>query len=50
VVRRDRGAGLAHALVEVEGHVADGDKRLDRLSAKRRAVALGGYAVPLGNV
>ena len=48
VLRRERGAGLAHALVEVEGHVSDDDQRLDRLSAKRRAVALGGYAVPVG--
>ena len=48
VLRRERGAGLAHGLAEVEGHVADDDRRLDRLSAKRRAVALGGYAVPLG--
>jgi hypothetical protein len=48
VLRREPGAGLSHALVEVEGHVADDDRRLNRLSAKRRAVALGGYAVPLG--
>jgi len=48
VLRREPGAGLARALVEVEGHVADDDQRLDRLLAKRRAVALGGYAVPVG--
>ena len=48
VLRREGGGGLAHALVEVEGHLADDDQRLDRLSAKRRAVALGGYAVPVG--
>jgi chorismate mutase len=48
VLRREPGAGLAHALVEVEGHVADDDQRLDRLLAKRRAVVLGGYAVPVG--
>jgi len=48
VLRRERGAGLAHALVEVEGRVSDDDQRLHRLSATRRAVALGGYAVPVG--
>jgi hypothetical protein len=48
VLRRELRAGLAHALIEVEGHVADDDQRLDRLLAKRRAVALGGYAVPVG--
>jgi chorismate mutase / prephenate dehydratase len=47
LLRRERGAGLAHALVEVEGHVATDDKRLDGLSAQRRALALGGYAVPV---
>ncbi len=48
LLRRERGAGLAHALVEVDGHVSDDDARLDRLTAKRRAQALGGYAVPVG--
>jgi chorismate mutase / prephenate dehydratase len=50
LLQRERGAGLAHALVEVEGYVAGDDHRLLRLSAKRRAVALGGYAVPVGTV
>jgi len=48
VLRREHGTGLTHALLEVEGHVADDDQRLDRLSPKRRAVVLGGYAVPAG--
>jgi len=48
VLTREHGTGLAHALLEVAGFVADDDPRLDRLSAKRRAVALGGYAVPAG--
>ena len=48
LLRRDPGAPVAHALVEVEGHVAADDKRLDTLAAARRPVVLGGYAVPVG--
>lgn len=48
LLRRERGAGVLQALVEVEGHVAEADQRLDRLSAKRRARLLGGYAKPVG--
>jgi chorismate mutase / prephenate dehydratase len=48
LLRRYPGAPVAHALVEVEGHVAAGDKRLDSLDAARRPVVLGGYAVPVG--
>ena len=43
-----RGTQVAHALVEVEGLVGDGDPRLARLSdADRPPVVLGGYAVPV---
>lgn len=48
LMQRERGSGLVQALVEVDGHVADDDRRLDRLSVKRRARVLGGYAVPVG--
>jgi hypothetical protein len=48
LLRRDPGAPQAHALVEVEGHVAADDKRLDTLAAARRPIVLGGYAVPMG--
>ena len=48
LLRRAPGAPVAHALVEVEGHVAADDKRLDTLAAARRPVVLGGYAVPVG--
>jgi chorismate mutase/prephenate dehydratase len=50
LLRRDPGAPVAHALVEVDGHVAAGDKRLDKLAIACRPIALGGYAVPLGGV
>jgi chorismate mutase len=50
LLRRDPGAGVAHALAEVEGFVPVDDKRLDKLSAtQRRPLALGGYAVPVGS-
>jgi chorismate mutase len=43
-----RGAHVSHALVEVEGVVADGDPRLALLTdADRPPVVLGGYAVPI---
>jgi chorismate mutase / prephenate dehydratase len=48
LMRRDPGAPVAYVLVEVEGHVAADDKRLNALGAARRPVVLGGYAVPLG--
>ncbi len=48
LIRRAPGAPVAHVLVEVEGHVAAGDKRLDALDAARRPIVLGGYAVPVG--
>ncbi len=50
LLRRDSGAPVAHALVEVEGHVAAADPRLDALAAARRPIVLGGYAVPVGGV
>ena len=37
-----------HLDLEVEGHVAADDKRLNALPAARRPVVLGGYAVPVG--
>jgi chorismate mutase len=44
-----RGTQIAHALIEVEGLVADGDPRLARITdADRPPVVLGGYAVPVG--
>ena len=46
LLRRDPGAPVAHALVEVEGFVAADDPRLDALDAARRPVVLGAYAVP----
>lgn len=48
LLRRDPGAPVAHALVEVEGHVAANDPRLDALPAAQRPLVLGGYAVPVG--
>ena len=48
LLRRDPGAPVAHALVEVEGHVAANDPRLAGLDAASRPVVLGGYAVPIG--
>jgi chorismate mutase / prephenate dehydratase len=47
VLRRDQGAPLAQALVEVDGHLPETDPRLDKLNGlSRRPVVLGGYAVP----
>ncbi len=49
VLRRDQGAPVAHALVEVDGAVDDDDSRLDAISAMlRRPVVLGAYAMPVG--
>ena len=49
VVRREPSAASARALVDVGGHVADGDPRLSALRLVERApVVLGAYAVPVG--
>lgn len=49
ILRRDAGAGVAHALVDVEGFVPDEDPRLAALpSALHPPVVLGAYAVPFG--
>jgi chorismate mutase/prephenate dehydratase len=48
ILRRDQGAQVAHALVEVDGDAGEGDPRLDAIGALlRRPVALGAYAVPV---
>jgi hypothetical protein len=48
ILRRDAGAQVAHALVEVEGYVTDADPRLAALpDVLRPPVVLGAYAVPL---
>jgi chorismate mutase / prephenate dehydratase len=47
ILRRDDGAPVAHALVEVDGYVADDDPRLAGIGAVlRRPVVLGAYAIP----
>ena len=47
ILRRDQGARVAHALVEVDGFLTDDDPRLAGLDAAlRRPVVLGAYAVP----
>ncbi len=47
ILRRDNGAQVAHALVEVDGHVTDDDPRLAGIDAAlRRPVVLGAYAIP----
>ena len=49
VLRRDPGALMAHALVDVDGFVADGDPRLAALqSVLRPPVVVGAYAVAVG--
>ena len=49
ILRRDPGTPAAHALVEVEGYVADDDPRLARLgSVLRPPVVLGAHAVAIG--
>lgn len=48
ILRRDPGAAVAHALVDVDGFVGDDDPRLSALqSVLRPPVVLGAYAVPL---
>ncbi len=48
LLRRDPHAQAAHALIEVEGLVADDDPRLARLpEALRPPVVVGAYAIPL---
>ena len=47
VLRREVGAPVAHALVDVAGNVADTDPRLDALgTGASRPIVLGAYAVP----
>jgi chorismate mutase / prephenate dehydratase len=47
ILRRDQGAPVAHALVEIDGFLTDQDERLARLDAVlRRPVVLGAYAIP----
>ncbi|MEJ0017765.1 MAG: chorismate mutase [Acetobacteraceae bacterium] len=47
IVRRDAGAQVAHALVEIDGFVTDDDTRLRGLDAVlHRPVVLGAYAMP----
>jgi chorismate mutase / prephenate dehydratase len=47
ILRRDQGAQVAHALVDVEGFLADDDRRVAGLGATlRRPVVLGAYAIP----
>jgi len=49
ILRRDPGVPAAHALVEVQGYVADDDPRLARLgSVLRPPVVLGAFAVGAG--
>jgi chorismate mutase/prephenate dehydratase len=48
ILRRDAGAQVAHALVDVEGYVVDGDARLSLLpELLGPPVILGAYAVPV---
>jgi chorismate mutase len=48
ILRRDQGASVAHALVEAEGHIEDGDPRLRQLGAVLQPpVVLGTYATPV---
>jgi chorismate mutase/prephenate dehydratase len=47
ILRRDPGVPVAHALVEVDGFLTEGDPRLASLDAVlRRPVVLGAYAIP----
>ena len=49
ILRRDQGAPVAHALVDVDGFVGDADPRLVALHGMLRPpVVLGAYAVPVG--
>jgi chorismate mutase/prephenate dehydratase len=48
ILRRDQGASVAQALVDVAGYVTDDDARLAALAELSRApVVLGAYAVPV---
>lgn len=48
ILRRNQAAGIAHALVDVAGMVADGDPRLAAMAELLRPpVVLGGYATPI---
>lgn len=47
VLHRAPGSPIASVLVEVDGYVADDDKRL--ADVPRQKVVLGGYAVPIGD-
>ena len=48
ILRRDQGAGVAHALVDVAGMVDEADPRLAAMAdLLRRPVVLGGYATPV---
>lgn len=51
LLRREPGASSAHALVDVAGHVTDGDPRLAavRPVLLQAPVVLGAYAVPIGD-
>jgi chorismate mutase / prephenate dehydratase len=47
ILRRDQNAAIAHALVEIPGHLSGDDPRLTRLDiSSRPPLVLGGYAVP----
>jgi chorismate mutase / prephenate dehydratase len=47
ILRRDQDAQVAHALVEVDGHLADDDPRLTGIAAvRRRPILIGAYAIP----
>lgn len=49
VLRRDAGAPVAQALIEIDGLIDDTEPRLGRLDpALRRPVVLGGYAIGVG--
>jgi chorismate mutase len=51
ILRREPGGQIAHALIEVNGYVADDDPRLADLSASvQQLVVLGAYAVPVEGV
>lgn len=48
ILRREPGTDVAQALLEIDGHVAEDDRRLDALTGLlRRPAVLGGYAVPV---
>jgi hypothetical protein len=50
ILRRDPGLDVAQVLIEVTGHVVDGDPRLTGLAqVLRPPIVLGAYAVPMEN-